>query len=196
MNTHSFFNWIRRSTIMLSVLVWSSQAFCGEIHDAAKNGDLEKIKALLKDNPDLVSSKDTNNIGATPLYVAATFGHKDVMELLLANKADVNAGADHGVTPLHLAAMMNHLDVAELLVASNANVNAKADNGVTPLHMAAAAGSKGIVELLLTNKADINAKDNRGWTPLHMAAGRGYNPESEKRYKDMADLLRQHGGHE
>ena len=45
---------------MLVALVWSSLAFCGEIHDAAKDGDLEKVKALLKDNPDLVNSKDNN----------------------------------------------------------------------------------------------------------------------------------------
>ncbi len=178
------------------MLAWSSQVFCGEIHDAAKNGDLEKIKALLKDNPNLVSSKDTNNINATPLYIAAAFGQTNVIKLLLANKADVNAGADNDVTPLQIGAMLGRLDVAKLLVASNADVNAKADNGITALHLAAASGSKSIVELLLDNKADINAKDNRGWTPLHMAAGSGYNPESEKHFKDVADLLRQRGGHE
>ncbi len=75
--------------VTLVALVWSSLAFCGEIHDAAQNGDLAKVKALLKANPDLVSSKDTN--GMTPLHCAAVKGHKDVAELLLANKAEVNA---------------------------------------------------------------------------------------------------------
>ena len=46
----------------------------------AQRGDLEKVKALLKDNPDLVSSKDTN--GWMPLHAAAIDGHKDVAELL------------------------------------------------------------------------------------------------------------------
>jgi ankyrin repeat protein len=47
---------------------------------------------------------------------------------------------------------------------------------------------KDVVELLLANKADINAKDNHGGTPLLMAEETGQ--------KDVAELLRQHGGHE
>ena len=45
-----------------------------EIHDAAKSGDVEKVKALLKDNPDLVISQD--DIGFTPLHYAAFKGYK------------------------------------------------------------------------------------------------------------------------
>ncbi len=40
------------------------------IHVAAMKGDLRKVEALLKDNPDLVFSKD--NIGWTPLSYAET----------------------------------------------------------------------------------------------------------------------------
>ena len=107
MDMHSFFSRLcqflnfqpRRRHCTLVALAWSSLAFCGEIHDAAKRGDLAKVKALLKDNPDLVFSKD--NDGKTPLHLAAVYGHKDVAELLLANKAEVNAKDNDGDTPLH-----------------------------------------------------------------------------------------------
>ena len=66
--------------------------------------------------------------------VAAINGHKDVAELLLANKAEVNAKDNNGVTPLHLAAFNGHKDVAELLLANKAEVNAKDNDGETPLH--------------------------------------------------------------
>ena len=33
---------LRRAAVTLVALAWSSLAFCGEIHDAAKSGDLEK----------------------------------------------------------------------------------------------------------------------------------------------------------
>jgi ankyrin repeat protein len=75
--------------VALIALVCSIPGFCGEIHDAAQTGDLVRVKALLKDNPELVSSRDGPD--DTPLHVAAQRGHKDVVELLLANKADVNA---------------------------------------------------------------------------------------------------------
>jgi 26S proteasome non-ATPase regulatory subunit 10 len=83
------------------------------IHEEARVGNLERVKALLKDNPDLVFSKDDDG---TPLHKAAAFGNKAVAEFLLANKADVNAkGTVAGWTPLRMAVAWNHNAVAELL---------------------------------------------------------------------------------
>jgi ankyrin repeat protein len=42
------------------------------------------------------------------------------------------------------------------------------------------------VELLLANNADVNAKDNSGRTPLAFAVLHNY--------RDLAELLRKHGG--
>src|SRR3989442_10148758 len=78
----------------------------GEIGNAAARGDLAKVQALLKNNPDLVSSKGDN--GNTPLHWAALNGHKDVAELLLANGANVNSRKKNGDTPLHFAAWNDH----------------------------------------------------------------------------------------
>ena len=49
------------------------------------------------------------------MHIAAGFGRKDVVELLLANKADVNATNNNRDTPLHVAASEGHKDVAEVL---------------------------------------------------------------------------------
>jgi ankyrin repeat protein len=136
----------RLATVTLFALTWSSFLFCGEIHDAAKQGDLAKVNALLKEHSDLVSSKA--NDGRMPLHMAAEAGHKDVAELLLANKAKVNVKDSGGFTPLHFAALYGHKDVAELLLANKAKVNAKDNGGVTPLQYAAKEGHKDVVELL------------------------------------------------
>jgi ankyrin repeat protein len=179
----------------------------GSLHEAALNGKLEKATALLKTNPDLVFSHDSY-ASQTPLHLAAEFGHKDVAELLLANKADIEAKASGGWTPLlqavfgghkdlvdllvahkesagrtplHVAAENGRTEIATLLLASKADLNAKNSDGYTPLHIAAAFGYKDMVKLLVANKADINAKSNSGDTPLHMAARNGS--------KDAVDLL-------
>jgi len=73
-NKHSISLISFRAALILFVLAWSNLAFCGEIHDAAKVGDLEKVKALLKDNPELVSNRDTNFLNYTPLHYANTLG--------------------------------------------------------------------------------------------------------------------------
>src|ERR1039457_3502221 len=104
MNLRSFVGLLFRSPVslfaalILAALLGGSCAFCGEIHTAAQKGDLAKVKALLKDNPDLVFSKD-NQFGVTPLHVAAAQGYKDLAEFLLTANADVNAKANNGWTP-------------------------------------------------------------------------------------------------
>jgi ankyrin repeat protein len=93
---------LRRTAAMLLVLLWGSIAFCDEIHDAAKKDDLEEVKALLKENPDLVSSKDESD--ETPLHLAVANGYKEMAELLLTHGADVTAKDNIGRTPLFFAA--------------------------------------------------------------------------------------------
>jgi ankyrin repeat protein len=132
--------------LILSTLVWCNPALCGPIHDAARDGDLQKVKTLLKGNPDLVFSKDNN--GNTPLHWAAHGGHRDVAEFLMANKAEVNAQNELGFTSLHLAVQEGYKDVVELLLARKAEVNAEDNYGNTPLHWAAYMRREGVAELL------------------------------------------------
>jgi len=154
------------------------------IHSAAKSGDLESFKSMLESNPGLVCAR--NEHGATPLHYA---GNKDVANLLLIKMADVNSRNNNGAAPLHYAASEGRIEVAQLLLENGANVNAKDQYGWTPLHKAASCCQTALVKLLLASGADVNAKcEDTGWTPLHGA----------KFYlcKDVAELLRQHGGHE
>jgi ankyrin repeat protein len=172
----------RIAIVPLIMLALNIPAVCGEIHDAVKTGDLAKVKALLKDNPELVFSKDNGLFDATSLHLAALYIHKNIAELLLANKAEVNAKAKDGSTPLHFAAQINSKDVAELLLANGANVNARDNGGYTPLHWAANECSIDVTKLLLANKAEVSAKAKDGYTPLHFAA-------QMFSYKQVAELL-------
>ena len=165
--------------LTVGTLSWSSLAFCGEIHDAAADGNLEKVKLLIKDKPDLVFSKDTN--GLTALHWAVNRDHKEVLEFLLANKADVNAKVNDGGTALHMAVGNSNKYLVALLLANKADVNAADNSGHTPLSGAAVTGQKDMVELLLAFKADI--KD-----ALRLAV--------MFKHDDVARLLREEGGHE
>ena len=103
------------------------------IHDAARRGDIVAVKQHLAAGSDL-NAKASNG---TPLLLAATFGHKEIAELLIAKGVDVNAvGGLLGWTPLHWAASEGRKEVAELLIGKGADVNAKDEDGKTPLDWA------------------------------------------------------------
>ncbi len=141
----------RFSTLLfgLATLAFAgTPALCGPIHDAVRAGDLDKVKALVKESPDLVSSKD-EKYGQTPLHVAAFNDRKDVAEFLLANKADVNAKAKNGSTPLHLAAAKGNKDIVELLLANKADIDAADNEGWSPVHSAVTFSQKDIAEFLI-----------------------------------------------
>jgi len=88
-----------------------------------------------------------------------------MVELLLANKAEVNAKDNGGRTPLHSAAESGHKDAVGLLLANGAEVNAKNNYGWTPLKEAA---------------------DAAAWA----SAYEGWYRDLD----DVVQLLRQHGG--
>lgn len=175
----------RQAAMTLFALAWSILVFCGEIHDAAKAGNIEKVRALLLADPNLVSSKVQPDV--TPLHLAAGEGHKDIVELLLSYKADVAAKSIGGFTPLHYAAMGGRMHVVELLLANKADVNAQAGR-MTPLCFAARKGYKDVVALLVASGATVDVKMPLRYTPLHDAAKGGYLDVAELLLANKADV--------
>ena len=97
---------------------------------------------------------------------------------------------------MHRAALGGYTEIAELLIDNGANVNTKKEDGQTPLHEAALNGNKKIIELLIARAADVNAKNVNGDTPLNYSEGKWETDSSEFEAvrKEIADLLRKHGG--
>jgi ankyrin repeat protein len=84
-------------------------------------------------------------IGTFALMFAGT---GEIVALLLAKKADVDAQDNGGWTPLHMAARSGCKEVVQILVANKAKVDVKDNNSVTPLSRAMMQGHREVVELL------------------------------------------------
>jgi ankyrin repeat protein len=111
---------------------------------AVENRDLQQLRALLDEHPELVRQRGTNG---NDLFGMA--GNLDLVRLLLERGADVNRGNDYGWTKLHQAGYGNDRGLAELLLAAGArtDLSARGDGG-TPLVCALFWGHREVVDLL------------------------------------------------
>ena len=120
------------------------------------------------------------------IHDAVAKGNIEAVKYYLINGTKVDAMTDDGWTLLQFAAGEGQKEIAELLIEKGADVNAITDDGLTALFAAILGPHKLIVKLLISKGADVNARGFLGMTPLNMAADEGQ--------KEIADLLRYHGG--
>ncbi len=153
------------------------------VYLAASRGQLEKVKAFIKDGAD-VNAKDA--FGCTVLHWAVLANSPEVAEFLIAEGVDLNAKDNTESAPITVA---NGLTMIKLLISKGADVDTKATRHKrTRLQMACSTGEKGIVEFLIGQGADIQATDDRGREPLHQAAAGGHVDIAELLIAKGADL--------
>jgi len=142
-----------------------------EIHEAAQKGDIEKVQALLKQNPAFVDARD--EFDRTPLHWAVRGVHFELMRLLIEKGADVNAKDNARITPLHSVASRGHEQAAELLIVKGADLTAEDVTGNTPLSYSVSGGHKEVVKLLLDHGVEIPLQGEEARALLHLAASSG-----------------------
>eukprot|EP00871_Galdieria_phlegrea_P004601 jgi/Galph1/5141/GphlegSOOS_G3751.1 len=83
-------------------------------------GDLASVKYVLENDPQAVSTVDSHLI--TPLMYSADRGYLEIVRLLLAFGAAVNATDWEGQSALHYACFCEHFEVAKELVQAGADI--------------------------------------------------------------------------
>lgn len=177
----------------LIVIILSGCGSMQELHTAALEGDLVKVKDLSNKGNSInaKSSLKDQYEGFTPLHMALNNGHKDVALYLINGGADLNVTDKLGRTPLHLAAYNGMPQVAKTLISRRVSVNAATIDGSTPLHSAAIGikNNKILIKQLLSKGADINSgRGSTSGTPLIQAARYGNAEIAEMLIKHGADV--------
>ncbi|HWN93567.1 MAG TPA: ankyrin repeat domain-containing protein [Methylomirabilota bacterium] len=163
------------------------------IHEAARIGDVEQIKFLFQNAPDIVNATDQK--GLTPLHVAAAHQQFAVAQTLLGLRAKVNPKAVNGQTPLHVAVRNGDAAITGLLITNRALIDARDTSENTPLLLALQAADAEALDaggglaakttfvasnnlaamrlqqfrltsLLVNARADVNVRNRFGATPL------------------------------
>jgi ankyrin repeat protein len=168
-------------------VVRADQGALGQLYNAITYEDVPKAKAALAAGIDWADDGKTDHQWSTLHFAMwhTSSNGVEILKLLLASKADVNARAEYRETPLHMAAGSGNTVALRLLAEHGADVNAQRRDRKTPLHLAASNGHIEIVKILIENKADVNARDLYKNTPLMCAV--------VAKHKEVETCLRQHG---
>lgn len=112
-----------------------------------------------------------NEAGTVPLFLAASTGNVDAVDVLVRNSASVDVRKRQtGATPLHAAVRRGSTDVVARLLEASADAGVVDDAGETPLLAAIASTAparEALVAVLLGGAADVNQLPKNGSdTPL------------------------------
>jgi hypothetical protein len=164
-----------KSAVGGAALIWSlilaTNVLSDTVHEAARDGEMAALRAILQESPELVDARDAN--GRTPLHWACRGTHPELVVYLVETGADVNAVDNSGVTPLHSVAFRGNWELCRLLIDSGADVDARFAGGTASIFLAARAGHADVVELLLDSGANVNSRDGLENTPLIICASYG-----------------------
>ena len=145
------------------------------MHQSAKEGNIEDLEFYLDNlrfdkNPES-RIKDGHN-GLTPMHLAATNGHLEVVQLIKSKIDIANPANGKGWTILHSAALNGQLEIIKEISNNleDKNPAAKGYASRTPLHLAAVSGHLEIIKYYYKIIPDnIGILDSRGYNSLHLA---------------------------
>jgi ankyrin repeat protein len=150
-------------TEMVSMLLASGMRFNINRDDmphpligAARKGSAIMVNHLLDAGHDIETTTRTKYVGMTVLMVAARRGRTELVRLLLARGANIEAVDKNHYTSLMHAVRKGRVEVVKLLLANGADKELRNDNTIF-LVTAASSGHADVVSALLSAGANIEA---------------------------------------
>jgi len=163
----------------------------------ARSGSVDAARALLDAGANVAAREQWH--GQTALMWAAGYGHPEMIELLVAYGADVNAVSSveewerqttaeprakwlppGGMTPLLFAAREGCLECVRVLVAAGADVDQTTPDGIGPILSALINGHYDVAAALVEAGTDPNLVDDTGRGGLYAAADFSTMPSSNR----------------
>jgi len=147
----------------------SQQILESILHTAVENGNMQRAKEVLEQDPSLMYSRSGD--GDTILHVATYAGHTAIIDMLLHEyQFDKNAMNFQQMSPLNVACEIRSVPLATKFLDHGAFVDVRTLAGRTPLMYVAEKNVQPLCTLLLARGAFIDSFDVMGDTALHMAS--------------------------
>lgn len=105
-------------------------------NQAVVEGDVAKVKFLLKYGGNQISVNEKNKFGLTPLQQSCLEGNIRLVMVLLDHGVDIEGKDDKGWTALHFGIIAGHCNIVSLLIESCADLTCVDCKGRLPIDLA------------------------------------------------------------
>jgi ankyrin repeat protein len=160
---------------------------------AIKAGHTAIVRLFLDKGVSVNEMSEGENLGLSPLAMAAKDGHVEVVKVLIEYGSIPERLSPYSFdTALGRAVRHNQEEIVALLIENGADVNQKVDDRASPcLHRAVEAGRKpNMVKILLEAQADLESRNSTGWTPLYTSL-----MQEDRGNSEIVSLLVDAGAH-
>ena len=173
-----------RILLMALLCIGVQQVFSQDIYSAIEEGNLEKVREYLENDPGLINQKNQGLL--TPLNLAAEKNQPEIAAFLLEKGADPAIGDRENSLPIHLAAVSGSIPVVDLLLEKGVDVDSRDINQMTPLLFAVSRSQLEMANHLIQQGANVKAENISGMGVMHYAAYSGN--------ADLIKMLLERGG--
>ncbi|KAF0699476.1 Aste57867_9946 [Aphanomyces stellatus] len=143
------------------------------LHAAILSGSMKQLRAAMEtyDDVDVVSKNKT------PLMLASSLGHVEILDYLLGQGADVFAEDDDGNTGLHLACQAGHVHATYILLTAGADLDFPNNANQTPEdlampHLQELLDTNGVIDEAIVRAWDRQYKTHRFLVPSAITKAR------------------------
>ena len=163
------------------------------LHIAAWLGNFDACLVLLDNGADI---KDRNSGMQTPLHIASTHDHMEIVQLIMGRaakkgiKKELLEYRDCERRTAFLKALENeNLAISKYLIDQGANIHIKYFNGLNAFYFASEFADRELMQMLLSRGVDVNNTTYGGFNSLHHAAARQTDPPEMAGHLEVCLML-------
>ena len=135
-------------------------------------GSTEEVEKLVIDNPAFNINEDLDGIGWTALHFACSYGHHEMVSLLLAHlDINVNQRNNYGSTPFRLGCSNGKVEAVKVLLRdSRVDINMAEKDNRTPLWYASLNGYVEVIKWMIASGREIDLDKRGEWGDIECTA--------------------------
>jgi len=137
------------------------------VSQAISEGNISYVKEYIRKYKTVDSPLTNDSYNNRMIHIASQSKSLDILNMLIALKANLNILNKIKETPIHFAVRSKNLDNIDAILTQGADLTIANNKGETPMFYAMASGDMRIINMLYNNSAPVLSVDSSGNNLIH-----------------------------